>query len=95
MPCTSCDPARELRLANAHLLLKYGALYPTGINSWLGSNPRPGHISHKSAVDSSPKPKKDMDDQMTKKGKGASAPEAQIFANCLAPNGEHGVTLKA
>jgi hypothetical protein len=32
---------------------------------------------------------------MTKKDKGASAPEAKICANCLAPDGEHGVTLKA
>jgi len=31
----------------------------------------------------------------TKKDKGASAPEAKECANCLAPDGRHGVTLKA
>ena len=32
---------------------------------------------------------------MTKKDKGASAPEAKKCANCLASDGENGVTLKA
>ena len=30
-----------------------------------------------------------------KKDKGAAAPEARECANCLAPEGQHGVTLKA
>ena len=31
----------------------------------------------------------------TKKDKGATAPEANVCAHCLAPEGSHGVVLKA
>ena len=31
----------------------------------------------------------------TKKDKGAAAPEANVCAHCLAPEGSHGVVLKA
>ena len=36
-----------------------------------------------------------MDSKPTKKDKGAAAPEARVCAHCLAPEGQHGVALKA